>query len=270
MERGRVLSDFPKHWIRHANKAVSDSDLQDKEKKSKKIQIGKIVENALLRRRPGNNYDIQKDWLENAKNENKKINFQAIISSSVTKENWCSNLLPIDFAPDNPLWKNELAPIDFTAEGISEEIRPLLEISQDIIFVDKNFYPYQPAFINVLNKVIEILSTNTRLRSFSYNISLKIDQTKQEKKNFIESIEKSELTSPNGLNIDFYEHPPNEEHDRYLITDIGAVKIGEGWKEVMQKNRDKNSIERLHTPTWEYLRQLHRQKEKPFYTFKSV
>ena len=47
-------------------------------------------------------------------------------------------MLPIDFDPGNPLWKNELAPFDLTAERIGEEIRPLLEISQHITFVDRN------------------------------------------------------------------------------------------------------------------------------------
>lgn len=226
----RIMSEFPsiKNWRKLFRRAAEGAD--DNEH-LRITELFTILTERMVKRR-SEIYDGNLSWLENALQEHKEYPFGAIIASS--SRNSCSNLLPfteIGFA-GNAHW-DVRTQVDCArnAREMANVVAALLSNCSEVHFIDPHFGPENirhrrplKAFLSVLNRK----PYKTGPPTVQVHTSAKADA------NFFRSECERELPAfvPSGLTIilkRWKERAGGEKlHERFILTDIGGVKVGPG------------------------------------------
>jgi hypothetical protein len=177
-------------------------------------------------------YSPELPWVTNAVNQHSAKPFRAIITIEKTSE---SHLLTADDVDETNLqWQvptNVL--VKRTAEAMADAVRPLLEISSEIIFVDPYFDPEKRRFRRPLERFVEHLVASRReikrieMHFRDHDTSLFFnDAFKQTCDSKLSGI------LPAGLELRLVRWREREGgkrfHDRYILTNIGGLLFPTG------------------------------------------
>ena len=159
-----------------------------------------------------------------------------------------------------PLWSvPREEPVLRTAASMATHLKPMLSCATRILFVDPHFRPSEPRFRNPLKKFLKIICDGSR------DVTLEYHTMHNDKKPawnvFLDECQKY-LPSliPHGFTLTvrrWEERNIGEElHDRYILTDIGGVKIPRGLDESDRYTLDKRDrgtidISRLSYEIWQ-------------------
>jgi hypothetical protein len=232
-QHGRLISRFPRRWEKQVIQACEG--LGEVEKKR---IIEKLSGEDFRRSRTvsGNrSFDDAKDWLTNAEVAHAKSPFHAVIA--------CNNphghpfVLPVvSIDEDTPLMDVQREEkCGRRAAELSNLVRLMLQNAREILFVDPHFDPTRPKWRNTLAAWLQIVAANgNMLARCEYH--LKSDNTKSARKEFQEACEKllpGHLPKGRKLKIvRWIEKNGGEKfHARYILTDIGGVRIDVGLDE---------------------------------------
>jgi hypothetical protein len=224
---GRLFSDIPrKKWIQLARLEIKASENGQVMKKRLVAAVERLSRKALHRR----NYvpDVgEKPWLDHAIAAHKDRPLKAILTDCYSGNEECIISCEHDFIDDNR-WTIPLdSEVNRSAAEMTQAIRPMLDCAREVVLIDRNFDPDKYRWRQFLIKLTELLSE----RAFSPSIG-KIDfhigddigvtQLQYLCSNRIASILQG------GIKVNFFVWPRDDLHDRYVLTDIGAVRFGVG------------------------------------------
>ena len=163
---GRLISKFPKKWKKLVYQAVASKQPSPINRARIEEKL-KSIDRLLLEQ--SREYDGEKHWITNAIEQNRAVPFHAIISADETVVG--PNILKADRVDVSaPLWAvgNQRA-VERTAEALGGAVRPLLESSTVIKFVDPHFDPTAYRFRESLAVFVQIVASRSLSVQMEYH-----------------------------------------------------------------------------------------------------
>ena len=260
---GRVVGQYPnKEWIKQVWETFN-ANFGQSAREDERERVTELLKQLTIPqvRRSGSTWNDQYTWLENAEKENKRHQFHAILACnpSDNPQVICGeDVLPGMNPP--PLWSvPREEPVLRTAASMATHLKPMLRCATRILFIDPHFRASEQRFRNSLEQFLKIICDGSRDVTLEYHT---MHNDKKPAWNFFLDECQKYLPSliPHGFTLTvrrWEERNIGEElHDRYILTDIGGVKIPRGLDESDRYTLDKSDrgtidISRLSYETWQ-------------------
>lgn len=232
-EAGRYVVAPVKEWVKEAYQSVQNSEtIQPIKKKSVKNFLNKLLKSKnnsfviLPPPRKGISFNSWQEWYDK---QGKVKPFDVVISERLL------GALNYDSLIDgHDSWN--IPPticVEKSATEITKILKPLLRLSNSIYLVDQYF---SLANNQVLQTIFEIIERDESVKSFHLVTSI---DTKNPKNVFMNEY----LSNFNYLpNVSFTVIPQKFFHDRYLISDKGAIKAGHGFSEGVKQGTQSDML----------------------------
>jgi hypothetical protein len=229
----RLISDCPRNWHREVLNAINqlkDGGVGPIKRKGLKIELQKLYSTNVCKNRVVDPWSRQVSWLRYAEQEHEKVAFDAILSSG-TPENAVHPVYPIDelFFKSPACWyEPNQAHVKRLAPEIIAMAFSMLRVSKKIILVDPYFWFTQPRWDNYrpllveLFRVIGSLNFNQGVRKLEIHTSDRYAKAE----GFLHSHVLPLM--PKGIVVQCKIWPKAEMHDRFILTDVGGVFLGQG------------------------------------------
>jgi len=239
VEKGRVISAFPKKWRGYVREEVNRLEASG--------QLGSVKANSLrtwLEAPVGTSdsriaaskavYDGDKAWHLNA--EDVWQSFDAILSS---KEIETPNAILADedqeYRRDSKFSAETQRTIQRKRESMVDSIWPLLRDSKVVKLVEPHFNPKESRFKIVLKAMLDRLhSEGSPIRKFELHIRHPEDKNERDLPKFTTAdLNRLSPILRTGWSLHFHLWTRGREqmHPRYLLTDRGGIQIDHGWDE---------------------------------------
>lgn len=227
----RLVSRFPKHWKRLVWEAFSGESELDR---ARLEEILKQLSEVMIERK-GFIWDEGRSWLTNASVEHARFPFHAIISQS--NLDGLEHVLEAD-GIDHRVGKWALArgaAVARKARDMAAVIAPMLRGAKVIVLVDPHFQPSDLRFRNPFGAFL-LAAIVGRTISPPDSIRLLCSADKVSQDFFRTECERRlPRVIPSGLTVKFCrirERDGSEKlHNRYVLTDLGAVAFNIGLDE---------------------------------------
>lgn len=243
-DRGRILAQFPKSWLR----MVYDS-LRCKPVEKAKVEVLLTrVKSSALARRPGSAFDPARGWLDQALDEDARaaaMAFAAILADGVERPPKVVNGHVIDESDHRWVVATDRI-VARTAKAMADAIHPLLCISSHVRFIEPYFDGNRRDRIEPILEFITRATSATRSQSgptFEIHAANPNDKSSQ----FIEDgLQLFAARLPVGVSVTFTqwsERPGGDQfHNRYVLTDVGGVEFGTGLDQKPGQATDRVSL----------------------------
>ncbi|MBV5329809.1 MAG: hypothetical protein JZU65_19635 [Chlorobium sp.] len=255
VSHGRLVSQFPKDWFKSVWKSCES--FKPEQRWKAEIELKRIKQQASIK--SGRNFDGTVSWLKNACTQHELKPFKAIIVKHAPEPSE-HFLVADDITHSNPRWavKRDDS-ICRTLDALGGAVMPLLQMSDNIMFVDKMFYPSVDRWKNVLARFIQLAIQNReRLPTFEYHCGIEPDEfgksEEQRKSDFQEVCDRS-LSGiiPVGANFTVSRwdkhHRGDFFHARYILTEKGGIRVD--WGLDSGKPGETTDISLLDDSIWE-------------------
>jgi len=240
VSHGRLISRFPKDWIRKMMEHCSCGSFTFVQKQQLGIEMKRIKQYALIR--SGRDYENSISWPENAvaQHINSKP-FHAIIVKKVSQPK--DYLLEAeDISHNVPLWAvPRERKIKRSVDALSDAIEPLLKISNRILFVDKMFRtnPSADRWKATLASFIQrAVKGRENIPSLEYHFEFppsdfgipeesRREEFQKEADQYLQEI------LPQGVSLKLHRWTRRHDqsdffHGRYILTERGGIRIDWG------------------------------------------
>jgi hypothetical protein len=221
VQNGRLISRFPKAWKRMVYEACENCKVIEKKKIEEKLIS---IDGLLLKN--SREYNSKNEWIENAIEQNSIKQFKAIISNFKSNDN-DEIISASDLTEDNIYFKVEREHI--AGRNINElcsHVSPLISFSTEILFVDQHFCPRRIRYRSTLEGFLKSINPD-KLKLVEYHIALK-----NEDGYYNEDFQSLSRIIPKNLSVKFIRwksvHLGESLHPRYILTDIGGIRIEKG------------------------------------------
>jgi len=229
ISKGRLIAKFPGKWERAVHDSIRASACGDIEKARLQEKLRRL-DKRVFRLRDCSGWTNALDWLQNCLAEHQKSSFTAIIASHPAKLNETvldGHTLDSDLEP----WKTDNTKnIRRNGVEMAQHLKLFLQESTRLVFVDQYFDPDKLRFRNPLEEFLgTALSLPFReLKEIHYHISDELFN-----KDYFETkaLTKLPWIIPQGLSVKFIQWEHKQLHNRYILSDIGAVMFGHGLDE---------------------------------------
>lgn len=224
-DHGRYISADVKAWAKEAMRYVKASALQPVKKKSIKNYLNKLVtskrhdEFHLADDRKGVAEDLWVNW-RNAQVEIRPFSF----SVSESKEIDCISVDDINDGVD--VWvTSRTISVERNANDIVGALFPLIEISNAITIIDQYFR------LTKNSTLVELISRCSALGIENITVVTSMETPSAAQ------IYNSEYkkTNSSGMRFSWFKAPDKFFHDRYFITNVGAIRSGQGFMPDIKK-----------------------------------
>ena len=237
LERGRFISEFPKHWPLKVLDYCEKAEIPDvaKQRLIQRLQDLKFSAGGLLD--CSRKYTGKVSWIKNALAENHCKTFRAIITDRECDAT--DNTLHTDGLVDTePRWNvPRQDKISRTPEALADCCDVLLSQSREILFADPYFYPDQPRFVNTLTHFLKTLEARKRQRfRIEYHLTCRPGDNSNPQSwcdLFRADCEKClPKQIPSGMKITFFvwddKGGGERFHARYVMTELGGITFDSG------------------------------------------
>jgi len=245
VSRGRLISRFPKEWIKKVKGHCSCGAFTFVQKQQLEIELKRIMNHALIR--SGRDYENSISWAENAVKQH--INskpFHAIIVKQIAHPE--KYLLEAgDISHNTPLWAiPRERKILRSVDALSDAIVPLLRISKRILFVDKMFRTNSSAdrWKTTLESFIQrAVMERENIPSFEYHFEFpssdfgvaeasRREEFQREADQYLQDILLQDIL-PQGVSLKLcrwtrWHDQSDFFHARYVLTERGGIRIDWG------------------------------------------
>jgi len=224
-DKGRYISAEVKVWTKEAMEYVKKSDLSDVKLQSVKNYLNKIGrskgsnEFLLTKDRKGSVATCWNDWVDKQKTIR-------VFSCIISKAEGVDKINIDDINEGCSLWDIPASTsIKKNPHDIISVLQPLIKLSQELVLIDPFFTLSRNPVLEELFKEIQ----NTFLTSL--RIVTSIDSTD------VKRIYNSEYEKLNTKKIAFQwiKVPEKFFHDRYFISNVGALGAGQGFLKQIEK-----------------------------------
>lgn len=232
-ERGKLIADVPRKWQQEAFKAINGmahDQCQPVMKKTLKNGLKRLTEEALCSNRECPPWDRQKEtWLSHALAAQDAHPFAAILAAATSPEPVGTYALAQLFLDAPECWKapTEMS-IPRSAKNIVDALMPLFTISKQITLIDRHMYPGSPSHLRVLKEIVGRMHECNFGRGVP-RITLHVSDHRRDMQSSLEQHLLPYL--PSDFEFVSCAWPQAIEHDRFAVTDVGGIRLGEGFDE---------------------------------------
>lgn len=230
ISHGRLVSEFPEAWLKVVERECAGFTFRQRQIMGD--ELARVKKCALVKSKFS--YESQKTWLSNAVMHYRV--FRAIVASQL-HEQFCNIALAGEITDSHQLWKvPRERKIDRTPEELGKAISKLLQMSDRIIFVDRNFHPASQKWQLTLRKFMETACEGrTYLPMFEYHFVIKDEHLRlaDRRLSFCDYCQETlGRVVPPGTKLKLcrLEQIPMGEgiHPRYILTERGGIRIDWG------------------------------------------
>ena len=234
ISEGRLISRYPRHWKKLVYEAVSQASVLDR----KRIEEGLTRIDEKMKRRHGE-WDEKVEWLTNAIAEHSKKPFHAIIASANTAS------IPFVLEAEGlnegeQLWKvTRSLVVRRVAEDIARCVRPLIDVSKHIIFVDPYFSPEKIEYRKPLQLLLEAVALGD-----GKVFEVHLDEARSSSKGYFQQVCQKTLPIiiPQGVQLRIVRWKEkaggDKLHNRYILSERGGLRFGNGLHEADGEQSD--------------------------------
>ncbi len=262
----RMMGEFPNfnNWRKQFKRAAIGAD--ETNELPRITAIFNLIQDQRIRR-DGIDYDGTLTWLENAENENKRYGFQAILSMDNPRDHAqvLSSTVLGDLMHKHPLWHvKSQSSCNRQAKQMADLLSPLFTNCSELHFVDPHFGPQNIRHRRPLAKFMEKVAHFRPRRLPMERIVIHVAVESFKGPDFRKECEKKlpDLI-PIGLKLELkrwkQRNGGEKLHNRYILTDIGGVKIDPG----LDDGKDGESFEVILLERKPYEKQLDNYVRSP-------
>jgi hypothetical protein len=243
VEHGRLISRYPKRWEQLVLASLSSCGQVER---LRIVEALKLVKDRLLSRH--HEWDDSQPWLENAEAEHARRPFHAIVAASNPRALAFILLdADIDETRLSPLWQSRRSQvIQRQAAAMASAVRNLLRCSRTVLFVDRNFTPRASRYRLPLEEFLLVLLDQRTGRPTANTVQYHVGVEQHDADEF-KRLCQAWLPAhvPAGLRVEFVLWRPDDLHNRYVITDRGAIQFGEGLDQAGSGGRPEDVVSLL-------------------------
>ncbi len=220
--KGRLVSRYPKRWHRKVLDAFNGKPVE----RLRLTELLDSIKTVIVKRENIYWDDKTISWVDNARYENERYPFYAIIDRNNQEE-----IIP-DIAPTenkNDRWDiRHGVTVKRSPEELRKYIYPMLSVCGWVKFIDPYLSPGRPTYVANLKLFFDILVADRPVKEPQ---SIEIHTRKNDAtKDFLQ--EKLEKIIPLGLEAVLYQWKEKagcqKLHNRYILTDHGGISISHG------------------------------------------
>lgn len=229
----RMMAEFPKfkNWRKQFKQAAASADETNE---LPRITALFNLLNERLIRRDGFAYDETVSWLENTESENTRQEFQAILAQANPRHH--AKVLTSSTMEASQFWQVEKQVYcPRQATKMAQLVAAMLSNCAEVHFIDPHFGPDNPKWRRPLEAFLNVIAANRPCRPAIKQITVHIsgEGNKADFDFFRQACEKQLRTRiPVGicLTLQRWKQRGGGEklHDRYILTDIGGLKVDPG------------------------------------------
>lgn len=225
VDRGRLISRYPKDWKRLVYDSLTEVADIDKARITEKLRF---IDDRLLSR--FHEWHQQLSWLHNAEEEHAKRPFHAIIASSNPRQH--ARVLDAETLDETvaQFVCPRTAVVRRTASEMARCVAPLLRCSRLLVFVDPYFGPDSSRHRGPLDAFLRealVRPSGSRIERLAYHTATPATEE------FLRSECESRLAPliPVGLTLTVCRWNKEDLHNRYVLTERGGIQFGTGLDE---------------------------------------
>jgi hypothetical protein len=222
--KGRFLAEYPRKWKRMVYDGLTCPDI---EKKRIEERLARLEKRVFSRRVAATAYDGTRPWLANAEAEHSRQPFRAIVAAAGSSSGAAHVLSGADVDETDERWRVDVGRLVSREPAMFvQALRLLLDASQRLIIIDPYFRADQDDKTRPLAAFCRAVGTQATVEvHFS-------DEPRGYEPCMRDAARALPNLLPDGLQITLHcwkERPAGPRlHNRYLLTDIGGVKFGDG------------------------------------------
>jgi hypothetical protein len=248
----RLISDTPKNWVRlvfNQIDSIPHEQCQPVMKKTLKVHLRRLMNENLI-----SNRSVQSDsnpWLQVVNMQHQHYPYAAIYTPVAVEEPLKCYAFG-DLLYKSPECWNALSQchIERNARALVDIIEPLLAVSKQVHFIDRVIRFTLPTWARYKPVLIELFK-NLASANYGDGIAVINIHTSDNHGNFDALLERELLPiMPLGLKVNVFQWPHGEMHDRFILTDVGAINIGHGLDERTENNADLALVSALDFQTY--------------------
>ena len=253
--QGRLIAEYPGHWLRLVYDSCGKVTFLQKQKMT--VELERLKRHGLCR--SPREYDGKVKWLQNAISQQSVKPFHAIIALESNPELKVLNSDDLD--KSNPLWAVQReAKVARTKEELSAKAAKLLQISERVLFVDKHFDPAIDRWRDLLLHLCHVAAEGRRdMPSFEYHTKIDDDEfgnPPEKRKEDFKALCERELSRglPPGSLLKVFrwdkKHQGDFFHARYILTEKGGLRFDWGL-DIGKKIGETTDVSLLDGGVWE-------------------
>lgn len=234
IEAGRLISEYPpRKWDRIARAVINETANGEYQRRAWTEVLIALLKRARYER-PGSQWNDGINWVTNAIAEHVRPGRPGFHGLLVE-----SGLLPhpdaVAIGTGTAAHRCWPCPgsqyVDRVALAMVTVVAPLLNLSTQVILIDRYFHPVDGSFVNFLSTIAMHLRTNGAIRPVSQikyvtsNIKMTMELMEAQCRALLPS------AVPRGMDIKFFILPKELLHDRFILTNLGAAQYGQGLDE---------------------------------------
>lgn len=232
-ERGKLIADVPRKWQQAAFSAINGiphAQCQPVMRKTLKKHLGRLLKESLCaNRNPPQWNRIEESWLTHVLAAQGAHPYAAILAARTSQELACTYALSelLLNAPDcwrSPTQRSVLR----NADNIVDALMPLLRISKQITLIDRHLYPGETRYRRVLVELVRRIPEMNFGRGVG-SMTMHVSDQRHDMRDSLQLHLGRHL--PRGFEIVCCGWPKSAEHDRFAITDVGGIQLGQGFDE---------------------------------------
>lgn len=229
-DRGRLISQFPKAWLREVYEA--SIAFKPLERKRLEESLARAKKSALMR--SGRPYDpALGGWLQNAIPQHRAAPFHAIIATDNAGGD-ASILVADDIDELTPLMvSTHTWEVQRTGPDLAKAVAPLLKSARDLVFVDRFFDVSRERYKKTLKACLGVVhssgarGTRCEIHFVDHDTRPAIEVVERDAPRWLKGV------IPEGMSVALYawkEKLGGEDfHARYLLTEVGGVSVDAGF-----------------------------------------
>jgi len=232
ISRGRLVSQFPTSWLRTVHELILRERGAGRCSELQHARIETMLANirSALVRRGADGYRAEDTWLLNAENEHVARPFRAVVAHE-NPRNRDFVLVASDMDETHPLWAVACGiVVPRTPAALAAAAKPLLQISETLVFIDRHFGPENARHRQVFEA---LLRAGTADRARDPRTITYFTGTPATNDFFLDTC-RDELPriTPAGMTVrlaKLAERAAGEKfHNRYVLTERGGISLGTG------------------------------------------
>lgn len=234
MEPGRLVSDFPRKKWEQAARAIIDRHAGDELRRRAWVECLVALRKRALYERPGPQWNDTLSWIQNAIGEHTRMgrrSFHGILWEDAARPH--ADVIRLGPAMvGHPRWPTPHSSfVERRAASMLAAVAPLLDLSRMVVLIDRHFYPGEGKWVNFLMSVANYLCSGnsfhpvTQLKYVTSNLDMNVEAMKKLCSDLLPA------TLSRKMTLKFCIVPKELLHNRYVLTDRGAIQFGEGLDE---------------------------------------
>jgi hypothetical protein len=223
VEHGRLIARYPKKWERLVIEGLAHCGEMERKRIVEALVRGR---NRLFPRH--HEWDELLSWLDNAVEEHARRPFHAVIATSNPSD------LPFVIGEDIDITNLpqllkvlRSVTVQRKAAAMADAARKLLRLARTVVFIDRNFKPRDSGFRLALEAFLDALLDQHKkwlVSRIEYHTGDSIPGTD------FAGLCNAWLCDviPFGMKVHFCRWSHHQLHNRYILTDVGGLKFGQG------------------------------------------